>query len=431
MAHSSRLFDGPGHLKQVVRFTYRRDESLEAALQELNLTALGKFEYDGLPLGKLITPSLQWILRRYHLIEDETTLFLCREYILSANNVAREFTSLLERVDPQAVVVFNGILFPEATARFVAQARGYRVITHEVGLGEYTAFFTDGEATAYPIGIPEEFQLTPEQDARLDAYLEKRFQGKFSMAGIRFWPEMRGLDEGFLQKARRFKQIVPVFTNVVFDTSQVHAGVVFPHMFAWLDVVLEIIRTHPETLFVIRAHPDEMRLNKESRQSVRDWVLSNGGMNLDNVIFIDSQEYLSSYALIQQSKFVLVYNSSIGLEAALMGAAVLCGGKARYTQYPIVFFPQTSQDFRQQAEAFLAVDRIEVPPEFQRNARRFLYYQLFRTSLPFKDYLEEHTRPGFVRLRSFPWQKLTPDQSPTMRVIMDGVLHETPFLLKD
>jgi hypothetical protein len=127
----------------------------------------------------------------------------------------------------------------------------------------------------------------------------------------------------------------------------------------------------------------------------------------------------------------MVYNSSIGLEAALMGAAVLCGGKARYTQYPTVFFPQSPQGFLQKAEAFLAADQIEIPIEFQRNARRFLYYQLYRTSLPFNEYLEEHIRPGFVVLRSFPWHKLAPKNSPTMRALVNGLVHGRPFLLED
>ena len=52
------------------------------------------------------------------------------------------------------VVVFNGMFYPEATARWVAQQRGVRVITHEVGLQPYTAYFTTGEATAYPIAYP-------------------------------------------------------------------------------------------------------------------------------------------------------------------------------------------------------------------------------------------------------------------------------------
>jgi len=93
--------------------------------------------------------------------------------------------------------------------------------------------------------IPPDFELTPAEDQRLDDYLAKRFQGQFSMAVIQFWPEMRRLDEAFLAQAARFKHIVPIFTNVVYYTSQVHANVVFPHMFAWLDSLLEIIREHP------------------------------------------------------------------------------------------------------------------------------------------------------------------------------------------
>jgi hypothetical protein len=274
-------------------------------------------------------PSLWWVLRRYHLPDDEPTRFLAREYILSAYRVAGEFTALIDQEQPQAVVAFNGVLFPEATALWLARQRGIRAITYEVGFRSFSAFFTEGEATAYPIDIPVTFELNPEQNARLDAYLEKRFQGQFSMAGIRFWPEMRRLDDVFLTKAAQFRQVVPVFTNVIFDTSQVHAGAVFPDMFDWLKEVMAIIRQHPDTLFVIRAHPDELRLHKESRESVHDWIQENQVAKFPNVVFIDAREYFNSYELIQRSKFVMVYNSTIGLEASILGCAVLCGGKAR------------------------------------------------------------------------------------------------------
>ncbi len=414
-------------------FSYVPDDTLTRTIQRLSVDQLMDFVYQSRPLGALALPSLRWTLRRHTLLDDVPTRHLLREYILSANRVMDEFDAFLAQVNPSAAVIFNGTMFPEAAARWVAQRRGVRVITHEVAFEPFSAFFTGGEATAYPVDIPEDFELSPAQDERLNVHLAQRFQGEFTMAGIRFWPQMQGLDEDFLARAAQFKQIVPIFTNVVFDTSQVHANTVFPHMFAWLDTALEIIHAHPETLFVIRAHPDEMRpgTGKQSRESVRQWVEGQGVSDLPNVAFIDSEEYVSSYELIQQAKFVIVYNSSIGLEATLLGRPVLCGGQARYTQYPTVFFPQTPDSYRQQAEEFLTAEAIPLPEEFVRNARRFLYFQLFRTSLPLGEFVENHPRPGFIQLRPFDLAQLRPEHSMSLKVIQEGILEGGPFLANE
>lgn len=410
-------------------FNYEADTRLAHAVDGMTLDGLMGFTYQGVPLGELVLPSLRWILRRHNLLNDATTLAIFREYILSAWRVYQEFSRLLDETQPQAVVVFNGMFYPEATARWAARQRGLPVISHEVGLRPYTAYFTPGDATAYPIDIPETFQLSPEQDQRLDAYLEKRMQGNFSMAGVRFWPEMRGLDQEFLARAAQFKQIVPVFTNVIFDTSQPHSNVVFSDMFAWLDTLLEIIHQQPDTLFVIRAHPDEARPGKQSRESVAEWVASRNVCSLPNVVFVEPQQYFSSYELIQRSKFVMVYNSTIGLEASLMGAPVLCAGKARFTQLPTVFFPPTVAEFQRQAHEFLAADKINVPEDFRLNARRFLYYQLYLTSMPFESLLEDDgVWQGYVRFKNLDYRAFDPANSPVLHTIVDGILHGKEFL---
>lgn len=429
LASSERLSGFQMSQATVTWFTFERDAKLDAALEALSLNELMTFTWQGMPLGELVLPALRWILRRHHLVDEDETRFLYREYILSAFNVARRFEQFLDAVQPQAVVVFNGQFYPEATAKWVAKQRGLRVITHEVGLQPMSGFFTEGEATIYPIEIPDSFELTEAQNARLDAYLEQRFQGNFSMAGIRFWPSMKGLDESFLKRAARFRQIVPVFTNVIFDTSQPHANTVFPDMFAWLDLVLETARQHPETLFVIRAHPDEARPGKESQESVAEWVQTRRAAELPNLVFVPPQEYLSSYELIARSKFVLIYNSTIGLEASILGAPVLCAGKARFTRYPTVFFPQSIPEYRATLEEFLAAETVTAPPEFRRNARRFLYYQLFRTSLPFGEFLERGVLPVNARLKMFePGQLL---QSRSIQTVTKGLLENSDFLLDE
>jgi len=427
VAQSKRLYAQA----EVVWFNYSEEKELGEKISKLTVPELVKFEYKNQPLGELVTPGLRWSLRRHHLQDSENTRFLFREYILSAYNFGLEFEAFLEKVNPQAVVLFNGIMYPEAMARWIAQRRGIRAITHEVGLRPFSAFLTEGQATAYPMEIPENFELSAEQNKRLDAYLEERFQGRFTMAGIRFWPKMQPLDENFLRRAANFTRIVPVFTNVIFDTSQVHANTIFEHMFAWLDLILGLIKTHPETFFVIRAHPDEARpgTRKRSRESVRQWVMANKVNELPNVIFVDSDEYLSSYALIAQAHFVMVYNSSIGLEASILGKPVLCGGAARYTQYETVYFPASTTEYMHLAQTFLENDQVDQPAELVREARRVLYFQLFRTALPFEKYLDAHSRMGYVHLKSFPLDALLPVNSPAIRAIYDGVVNGQAFLV--
>jgi hypothetical protein len=127
----------------------------------------------------------------------------------------------------------------------------------------------------------------------------------------------------------------------------------------------------------------------------------------------------------------MVYNSTIGLEASIMGAAVLCAGRARFTQYPTVFFPQTVEEVRKKMEELLKAEKIQVPSEFKRNARRFLYYQLFRTSLPFGDFLAPSVRTTQTRLKSFELEKLSPENSKAIEAISDGLLNNGDFLLKE
>jgi hypothetical protein len=418
-----------------VDFTFRRDPLLARRLEKMDIRQLmvyeHPFETGAVPLGGMVLASVRWRLRRMTLLDDESTRFLYREFILSALNVLLEFGKLLSEVkDPLAVVVFNGQTFPETVVRWLAVRRGIRVITHEVSIAPLSGFFTEGEATALPMHMGEDFQLTPEQEARVEALMESRYKGQVSMAGINFFPKMKGLDETFLQKASGFKQLIPVFTNVIFDTTQQHSNAFFSSMFAWLDSLLEVMRNHPESLFILRAHPDEARPGKTSRESVAMWVESSGAAKLPNVVFVPPEEFISPYELIRRSKFVMIYNSTVGLEASMMGKPVLSGGVGRFTHFDTTYFPADQEAYLRQLEEFLSADEVAPRPEHIRNARRFFYYHYYIASLTFGEFIEPAAQRGFVKWKQFEVQALSPETSPTVRALVEGILNGGDFLLK-
>jgi hypothetical protein len=418
---------------QVRPFSFQQEDRLAAALQSLSLDELLQFEQPlpdsagSIPLGRLVMPSLRWRLRLQTLADDQTTRFICREFMLSAWNVALEFSHLLENIKPQAAVLFNGMHFPEATAAWLCRQRGVRVITHESGFQPFSGYFVQGDVTSYPITIPD-IDLTPEQNSRLDVDLQKRMQGDFSMAGIQFWKAMRALPDNLVQKAAGFKQVAAVFTNVIFDTTQLHANVIFKDMFTWLDALLEVFKAHPETLFAVRAHPDEARPGKRSRESVEMWFEQKAAV-LPNAIFIPPLERISSYELIRLSKFVLTYNSQIGLESLLMGIPALGAGQAPFVGYGTVYFERDRENYLRRLESFLSATRIDVPEETVRRTRRFMYYRYYRFSLPFGDFVESSAPTGYVRLKKFSRRSL--EKSPTACALVNGILQDGNFLLQE
>ncbi len=387
-----------------------------------------EWEYDGAPLGPLCLPGVRWVLRRHHLLDDENTRSLVIQYLSSSVSLYHQFSEYFHEQKPRALVVFNGMFFPEAIARWVARSMDIPTVTHEVGLRPMSAFFSHQEATFRQLNLPAGYQLTAEQDLELNTYLQDRFEGNFSMAGVQFWPEIEGPPDFMVAAINSHRQTVTVFTNVIFDTSQIHANSLFSHMFEWLEAMEQVFKAHPDTLFVLRAHPDENRPGKSSEEDVASWVSKKQIEKASNVVFISPTEHISSYELIQRSKFIMIYNSSIGLEAAIMGAPVLAAARSRFTHEPAVFYPDSQQDYMASLNTFLDQEVIEVPASFVETGRKLMYDELFRGSLDLSQFLEEDaSMQGMVKFKALGLDDMM--ENPALNVIREGILRGEPFIL--
>lgn len=404
-------------------------ETAGRELEQLDIRELSGWNAMGLPVGMLCLPGLRWMLRQHHLPDDDETRKLFRQVLRSAASLASRMDSIYERISPRAVVLFNGIMYPEAVARAVAKKHRIPVITHEVGLRPGSAHFSHGHATFRKLELDQAESLNPAQEKQLDDYLDQRRSGRFTMAGIRFWPEIEPLPEWLERKMSEYGQMVTVFTNVVFDTSQAHANVLFHDMFHWLNTLRPIMESSKGTLFVLRAHPDEDRPGKQSRESVADWYSQNGMSEIKNAAFLSPNDYVSSYELMDRSKFVLVYSSSIGLEASIRGIPVLSAGRSRYVDVPAITHPDSVEQYLSHFESWLRSPRQLLDQARIQGARKFLFHELYSASLDFSHYLEPYpTMPGMVSLAEFGLEQMEND--PKIAVLSGGILEQADFWMQ-
>ena len=286
--------------------------------------------------------------------------------------------------------------YPEAIVTKISRNFNIRTITYETSHKEGAFFFSYNDATRYDIKIPDTFKMSNFQNEQLDEVLSKRFKGNFSMGGVNFWPEIKKIDKSFNEITQKFKFVVLIFTNVVFDTSQNYADFPFDNMFDWLDVTLKIADKYKDVLFIVRAHPAEELKGKYSRESVSSWMRYNGWLKKKNIRFFSPKQFVNSYELILKSKFILAYNSTIALESAILGVPAIVGGRARYSNSGAVVSISSREDFINTLNRYLCENEFSEKDEQKELARRYYYYSYFNTNLDLSKFLGKNSvRAGF------------------------------------
>jgi hypothetical protein len=365
--------------------------------------------------------------RRNDLHPTEFSRRMLIEYMVSAANLAEAVAHLIDRTQPSALVVFNGSSFPEATAGKVAREKGVRVVSHESGYAELSCFFTHGTATEYSMSVPPDFSMDEEKNRELDEYLHMRYRGQFTMAGRQQWPDMTHLPDQLLHMVKSHTKVVSIFTNTVYDTSQLYANAYFSDMFDWLKATLNEGKSHTDVLFVVRAHPDEMRPGRESREPVAAVLKAGGFTDMPNVLFIDSYQRASSYELLNMSALCLVYNSVVGLEAAMMGKYAIPGGLTRYRSEDCCYNIASREDYLTKVREILSVEKpVETPPEWRSRARRYFYYTTFRGYIRLSNFVQTRFYPT-LDLKVNSAEELRPEVCPEMQIIVDGIVHGKDF----
>ena len=268
-----------------------KDINKKIMLNHLSFDDLINYKYKGIELGKCSLTSISWILRTSIVTSKH------RDYLYKSITSSIKLIDFIEKLDLNSfsgVLVFNGLTLPESIMYQWCKLNEINVATFESGWSidnQYSLEFNYEPSSQHFFEYTKR-NLNGEESQKVEDYINKKRIGK--------------------QKITLNNQnVVSVFGNVSWDTSQVMASSLFNSMFEWLEHLVPIINENTNHLFIFRAHPGENRNIKKTWFGMEQWYEENKHRFSNNTLCYSADSNIDSYDLISKSKFILAYNSTI------------------------------------------------------------------------------------------------------------------------
>ena len=396
-------------------------------LDNMNLDDLKKVSYNNLPLGSLVEIPVKWFLLGETLDQDPLATSTYRMFLKSARAIAEAAESRIEKFQPTQVLLLNGLFLFESIIWEICRQKNISVVTYERAFIIDTFVFSRNDAAGFykmkdVWGSWRDHQLTLEEESQLDQYLGDRQHG-LRMSDD-FWKQVKG---GKIARSRSGRRAV-LFTNLVWDSAVLGQDIAFKSIVDWVVAAIEEFRNRPNDELIIRVHPAETKLSgRESREGIEEGIRNRVKNLPKNLIIIPSTDATSSYDLMYEADFGLVYSSTTGLEMVLTGKPVVVAAQTHYRDKGFTIDIKSIDEFSHVIEQ-LCQDPLAFTPN-QKLVRR--YAHLFFFKAPFTNMgVTEHIR-GLVSLNvndptSFTGTKQTDTQRFLASMLSRGTFNPHP-----
>ena len=332
---------------------------------------------------------------------------------------------LLDRVRPDVVVLLNGKFIEERRIADAARRRGIRVFTYEIGTQRGTVVCsTDSDIPAVELNIDDlwaaraDIDLGQDEERELDVALAARRGG--GGGSQQYYRAVRGVDRA------TDRPLVAVFTNVSWDTAVIGKDAGAGSMFEWLDDILAAAEGSPFEI-VVRVHPAETRLPAlVTREQVAVLLQGRQQSLPTNVRVVPPEEPLDTYALIDAADAVMVFSSTVGLEAAALGKPVAVAGGTHYRGrgFTLDLTNRGEVAGLLRDDAWMSADQARTA-----RARRYAHAFLCRAMVPFRAVEDESFGDPVFRYDSV--AELAAGRDAELDAICAGILTGRPVRVSD
>jgi hypothetical protein len=392
-------------------------------IDDMNLEELRQVTYKGIPLGEIVEIPVKWFLLGETLSEDPLAMITYRKFLRSARAITDSAADQIDNYQPTQVVMLNGLFLFEAIIWELCRVREISIVTYERSFILDSFFFSRDSGAGFSLvndvwALWNKQQLTPEEDQALDDYLRDRKLGLRTSDD--YW---KVVQQGGIERRKSGKRAV-LFTNLVWDSAVLRQDVAFPSIVDWIVEAIEEFRKRPNDELIIRVHPAETKLSgRESREEMEVAVRKRVPEFPQNVLIIQSDDSTSSYQLMQDADFGLVYSSTTGLEMALTGKPVIVAAKTHYRGMGFTIDVNSPDEFT------IAIEKLcSNPQDLLPNlelARKYAYLFFFRA--PYRNLGVSEPIRGLVSISSVDPEFFLHRDNADISRLLDSMVNKSSF----
>jgi hypothetical protein len=358
--------------------------------QNLKLSEIYDANYLGYPVGEWVRSSVISYFRQYPPdMKNWRVINAYRGFLLAAAIVIIGLRKYLSENPTDSALLFNGRQSVTRVAFEIFREQGIRVLTHEFPFYQRGHLMVKPNAKCWSLEPFNHFWhmwgKVPLTRSSLDKTLKWLINRRYG-TGLSWYafnaPHIRGAANPTVPRCGQGKRLFALFTS---STDEIAGDPElqgpYESQSQWVMDVVDWVRKRNDVELVIRVHPhlagktglgravDEYNLY----QNMKDELPG-------NVTIIMPDDNYNSYALMDEADVGLTYNSTVGIEMAMLGKPVVLASRAFYEVGEHIFTIHDKLHVDSILEKCMISNNRK---EIQREAFRLAYYNVFKFELPF------------------------------------------------
>ncbi len=360
-------------------------ENLEYAIPKYDtISELKEVEYKGSDVGLAVASSLITSLRDNQFdvkLHDD----IINRGLLTAMKVHDGCEEILERIKPDAVIIFNGRFLEIKPLMRLCEKRGIDYYTHERGGGN-SLYSYRKNTTPHALN-----SLINE----IDIYWGKNDESKIDKGELFFKERRDGVVQSWVSfTENQRKNTLP--SN--FDNTKINIGIFNSSMDEYESIpdftnliykddneaverLCEAFEGLSEYHLYLRVHP-----NLKGLDNYQTKAITRIADKFKNLTVIPAEDVVDTYALIEAVDKVVTFNSTIGVEALYWGTPSILLGRAVYEKIEGIIVPSNHEEA-------IGILKKKLPSPSKDGAIKYGYWCL-NFGIPYKYFVPESLFSG-------------------------------------